>query len=43
MRRAPCRPHGLWVWDQWDPQCLSLPGGGSWQLRGSQTHVVPQP
>lgn len=43
MRRAPCRPHSLWVWDQRDLQCLSLPDGGSWRLRGSQTHVVPRP
>lgn len=42
MRRAPCRPHGLWVWDQRDLQCLSLPDGGSWRLRGSQTHIDPR-
>lgn len=41
MRRAPCRPRGLW--DQRDLQCLSLPGGGSTRLRGSQTHIGPRP
>lgn len=43
MKRAPCCPHSLWVWDQRDLQCLSLPDGGSWRLRGSQTHIVPRP
>lgn len=41
MRRAPCCPRGLW--DQWDLQRLSLPGGGPTRLRGSQTHIDPRP
>ena len=41
VRRAPCRPRGLW--DQRDLQCLSLPGGGSTRSRGSQTHIGPRP